>query len=48
MSFCSQRDILFEDLSVEEHLEYVGRMRTMRPTAEVDCEVKRVIVQLGL
>ncbi|CAF0732502.1 unnamed protein product [Adineta steineri] len=47
LGFCPQYDILYEELSVKEHLELVGKMRHMKPDA-MKQSIDNILQLIGL
>ncbi|CAF4163607.1 unnamed protein product, partial [Adineta steineri] len=47
LGFCPQYDILYEELSVKEHLELVGKMRHMKPEA-MKQSIDNILQLIGL
>ncbi|CAM4944466.1 unnamed protein product [Rotaria socialis] len=47
LGFCPQYDILYDDLSVQEHLELIGKIRHMEPT-HMNESIETIIRLIGL
>ncbi|KAI1305390.1 Phospholipid-transporting ATPase ABCA3 [Halotydeus destructor] len=48
VAFCPQHDVLYDELTVSEHLELYGRIRGTMSEAEFYEELNRVVKQIGL
>lgn len=48
MGICPQHDILFNDLTPEEHLHFYGMIKGIKSKAKRDEQVNEIILKVGL
>lgn len=48
MGTCPQHNVLFDKLTVEEHIQFYARLKSGKRTDEIQAEMNRMILDLGL